>query len=147
MLKVWMCEHIWPLDIYQYLFSILYIFIEYSTFTFHWDGIRGYWQVYISMFYIFKYSSFYIVHKRSTNAPPQEAFHQVMVLVGISIARDSSRNEGERVADHWWLAWEVEQPVVGAGHVECKAARVLNASLLTFIGLTAISQSHSLTYK
>ena len=34
------------------------------------------------------------------NTPQQEAFHQVMVLVGISIAKDSSHKQGERVADH-----------------------------------------------
>jgi len=54
-----------------------------------------------------------------------------MVLVGISIAKGT-----KRVADQW-LAWEVEQAVEWSiGHVECKAAGVLNASLSTFIGLT-----------
>jgi len=43
MLQAWMCEHIWPLDIYQYLFSIFFIFIEYSTFTLYWDIFEKYW--------------------------------------------------------------------------------------------------------
>jgi len=51
---------------------------------------RGYWQVYISTFYIVHFP-FYI------NAPPQEAFCQVTVLVGPETA---AANEGERVADH-----------------------------------------------
>jgi len=51
--------------------------------------------------------------------------------------KTAAANEGERVADHQWLAWEVEQAVEWSiGHVECKAAGVLNASLSTFIGLT-----------
>ena len=33
--------------------------------------------IYVSTFYIFKYSSFYILHKCSTNAPLQEAFCQI----------------------------------------------------------------------
>ena len=45
------------------------------------------------------------------NAPQQEAFRPVTVLVGISISRDSSRKRRGEVADHRWFAWEIEQAV------------------------------------